>query len=103
VQCSLEEFIARWAQHIPERYQHAVRAFGLFAPRVVGENSAAIFAILEQKGKPRPKPRRWADSRKRDFGEDPLLDSTGKRMKWVRRIPSDAKPWSTALQSEGEC
>jgi hypothetical protein len=32
VQCSLEEFIDRWAQHIPERYQHAVRSFGLFAP-----------------------------------------------------------------------
>src|ERR1019366_5626606 len=35
VQCSLEEFIDRWAQHIPERYQHAVRSFGLFAPRAL--------------------------------------------------------------------
>ena len=25
VQCSLEEFIERWIQHIPEHYQHAVR------------------------------------------------------------------------------
>jgi hypothetical protein len=28
-QCSLEEFIDRLAQHIPERYQHAARNFGL--------------------------------------------------------------------------
>jgi hypothetical protein len=37
VQCSLEEFIDRWSQHIPERYQHAVRNFGLFAPRSLGK------------------------------------------------------------------
>jgi hypothetical protein len=90
VQCSLGEFIDRWAQHIPERYQHAVRAFGLFAPRALAQSSAAIFAILGQEERPRPKPRRWADSLKRDFGRDPLLDSTGKRMKWVRRLPPKA-------------
>jgi Putative transposase/Transposase zinc-binding domain len=88
VQRSLEEFIDRWAQHIPDRYQHAVRTFGLFAPRTLGQTSAAIFAILGQERRPCPKPRRWADSLKRDFGHDPLLDSTGKRMKWMGRIPS---------------
>ena len=87
VECSLEEFIDRWAQHIPERYQHAVRSFGLFGPRALSQTSAAIFTILGQQKKPRPKPRRWADSLKRDFGHDPLLDETGERMKWVRRIP----------------
>jgi hypothetical protein len=86
VQCSLEEFIDRWAQHIPERYHHAVRGFGLFAPRALRETSGAIFVILGQTRRPRPKPRSWADSIKRDFGHDPLLDHTGKRMKWSRRI-----------------
>jgi len=86
VQCSLKEFIERWTQHIPEHYQHAVRSFGLFAPRALSQTSAAVFAILGQERKPRPKPRRWADSIKRDFGDDPLLDHTGKRMKWVRRL-----------------
>jgi Putative transposase/Transposase zinc-binding domain len=89
-ECSLEEFIDRWAQHIPERYQHAVRSFGLFAPRALGQTSAAIFAILGQEQKPRPKPRPWADSIKRDFLHDPLLDHTGKRMKWVRRLKPKA-------------
>ena len=86
VQCSQEEFLDRWAQHIPERYQHAVRSFGLFAPRALRRTSAAIFAILGQQRRPRPKPRPWAESVKRDFGHNPLLDHTGKRMKWVRRL-----------------
>jgi hypothetical protein len=88
VQCSLEEFIDRWAQHISEPHHHDVRNFGLFAPRAVGQTSAAIFVILRQEHRPRPKPRPWADSIKRDFGYDPLLDHTGKRMKWTRRLAS---------------
>jgi len=48
VQCSLEQFIDRWAQHIPERYQHAVRSFGLFSPRALRQTSAGIFAILDR-------------------------------------------------------
>jgi putative transposase/transposase-like zinc-binding protein len=87
VQCLQEEFIDRWAQHVPERYQHAVRSFGLFAPRALRQTSAAIFAILGQQRRPRPRPRRWADSIRRDFGYDPLLDQTGKGMKWLRRLP----------------
>jgi Putative transposase/Transposase zinc-binding domain len=90
VDCSPEEFVDRWAQHIPERYQHAVRSFGLFSPRAFSKTSAAIFAMLGQKRRSRPKPRRWADSLKQDFGCDPLLDTTGKRMKWVRRLAPTA-------------
>ncbi len=90
MECSLEEFIDRWAQHIPERYHHAVRSFGLFAPRALGQTSVAIFAILGQRQRPRPKPRPWAESIERDFGHDPLRDHTGKRMKWVRRLAPNA-------------
>jgi len=84
--CSLEDFIDHWSQHVPERYQHAVRNFGLFAPRALGQTSAAIFAILGQRRRPRPKARTWAASIERDFNRDPLLDRTGKRMKRIRRI-----------------
>ena len=92
VQCSLEEFIDRWSQHIPGVYRHAVRNFGLFSPRVLRQTSAAIFLILGQKRKPRPKARPWAESIRKDFGRDPLLDYKGKRMKWAGRLvprPSD--------------
>lgn len=90
MECSLEEFVDRWGQHTLERYQNAVRSFGLFAPRALAKTSAAIFAILGQQRRPRPKPRRWAHSIMQDFGRDPLLDATGKRMKWVRRVGAEA-------------
>ena len=90
VECSPEEFIDRWAQHVRGRYQHAVRSFGLFAPRALSQTSAAIFGILGQKQRPRPRPRRWADSIRRDFGYDPLLDRKGHRMRWVGRLEPQA-------------
>src|SRR5690242_387124 len=77
VQCSPEEFIDRWAQHLPEHYQHAVRCFGLYAPRVLRQTSAAVFALLGQQQRSRPRPVPWADSIKRAFGKDPLLDDRG--------------------------
>jgi len=86
IQCSREEFVDRWAQHIPELYQHTIRSFGVFAPRAVGQTSTAIFTLLGQERRPLPKRRRWADSLKRDFGYDPLLDPAGKKMKWARRV-----------------
>jgi hypothetical protein len=45
VRLTPKEFLAAWTQHIPERYEHAVRSFGLFAPRAIGNSSAAVFAI----------------------------------------------------------
>jgi putative transposase len=86
VRLTPKEFLAAWAQHIPERYEHAVRSFGLFAPRVIGNNSAAVFAILGQSAKLRPKPVSWRVSIIRDFGWDPLIDRQGNRMNWTRRI-----------------
>jgi hypothetical protein len=86
VTLSLEDFVDRWAQHIPEHYQHAVRNFGLFAPRALSRTSALVFHLLGQKQRPRPKALSWAYSIKRDFGRDPLAEKTGKRMKWVRRL-----------------
>lgn len=86
VQCSPEEFIDRWAQHIPGPCQHSVRSFGLFAPRALSQTASAIFALLGQKRRPRPKPRPWALSIERDFGRNPLLDHAGQKMQWTRRL-----------------
>jgi hypothetical protein len=44
--CSLERFIDLWAQHVLRRYRHAVRYFGLFAPRAVNRMFDAIFEAL---------------------------------------------------------
>jgi hypothetical protein len=81
-----EEFLAAWAQHVPERYEHGVRTFGLFAPRSIGDSSAAVFAILGQIQRRRPRPLSWNLSINRHFGWNPLLDHQGNRMTWNRRI-----------------
>jgi hypothetical protein len=60
-------------QYLPERYEHAVRSFGLLAPRAIGNSSAAVFAILGQSPKQRPRPVRQRLSINRDFGWDPFL------------------------------
>lgn len=86
VRCSPEEFVDRWSKHIPERYCHAVRNFGLFSPRSVAQDLDAVFGLVGQTRMPRPQPRRWAESIRRDFGRDPLMDSKGERMTWSRRL-----------------
>jgi hypothetical protein len=40
--------------------------FGLFAPRALGQTAAAMFVILGQEQKPRPKPRPWVHGRGAD-------------------------------------
>ena len=85
-------FVAALADHIPDRYRHSVRYFGLLAPRVKGRTHDAVFALLGQErlGKPGRLP--WAVSMKKSFGVDPLVDRKGQRMRWARRLsptPSD--------------
>jgi hypothetical protein len=86
VRCTVEEFIDRWAQHIPNHYRHAVRHFGLFAPRRWARAAAAVFIIVGQKQRPRPKRRPWAIALQEQFGRNPLLDRKGQPMKWVRHL-----------------
>jgi hypothetical protein len=88
VKYALKEFIERWIKQLPDPYRHAMRYFGLFAPRTISQNFATIFSIIGQRRRPRPKRLPWALSIKRDFGWDPLLDHTGNRMRWVRRLPA---------------
>jgi len=86
VRLSPKEFLAAWMQHIPERYEHAVRLFGMFAPRAIGGSLAALHSILGQCQRRRPRALSWDMSIKRDFGWDPLLDGQGNRMTRTRRI-----------------
>lgn len=89
VTCTLKEFVSRWAKHIPERYSHLVRHFGLFAPRAVAQLSAAVFTLLGQQKRPRPGRVSWTWSIWTDFGWNPLLDRNGQRMTWTgRRAPA---------------
>lgn len=82
---TMQEFIDLWAQHVLKRYRHAVQYFGLFAPRA-HRTLELIFRAIGCQRQPRPAPPRWADSRWRISGRNPLLDETNHRMFWVRQL-----------------
>ena len=81
------DFLATLADHIPDRYRHNIRYFGLLSPRIKGRAHDAVFALLGQERLGKPWRFRWAASIKKCFGVDPLLDWDGTRMRWSGRIP----------------
>jgi len=86
VRCTVEEFIDRWAQHLPERYRHTVRYFGLFAPRRWAQVAAAAFTLLGKQQRPCPKRLPWAVAIQELGDANPLVDDKGQSMKFVRHI-----------------
>jgi hypothetical protein len=87
--CTPAEFVALLSPHVLDRYEHSMRYFGLLAPREKRLTSAAVFVLLGQHPRPKPPRQRWADSLKRHFGVDPLIDEFGNPMHWVgRRQPA---------------
>jgi hypothetical protein len=83
ISCTPEEFVATLAEHVPDRYRHAIRYFGLLAPR---SKARTVFALLGQQKRSRPRRLSWAFSRRRDFGVDPLIDRRDQPMRWVGRL-----------------
>jgi hypothetical protein len=92
------DLVALLAEHVPDRYRHAVRYFGLLAPRSKAQTATAIFLLLCQQERPRPRRLGWAYSIRRNFGYDPLIDSHGQPMHWVGRLsPCTRPPGVTAI------
>jgi hypothetical protein len=87
VTLTIEEFIDRWAQHIPKHYRHSMRYFGLFGPRRWNRVVETAFLLVQEKRRRPPKRLRWAISVQRLSGRDPLLDSRRVRMTFVRHLP----------------
>ena len=56
------------------------------APRRKGQTSAALFALLRQEKRPRPPRLSWANSLRKHFGVDPLVDSGGHTMHWIGQL-----------------
>ena len=42
------DFVATLADHVPDRYRHAIRYFGLLAPRTKARTHDIVFALLGQ-------------------------------------------------------
>lgn len=82
-----EGFLSALADHVPDRYRHGVRYFGLLAPRTKSQKHDSLFAFLGQTRRSKPARLRWASSRLKSFGVDPLIGRDGHRMAWTRRLP----------------
>jgi hypothetical protein len=65
---SNEEFVDVLKDHVPERFQHGMRYFGLLSPRSKHLTFPALFALLGQKKRTRPRRLSWADSLYRHSG-----------------------------------
>ena len=85
-QYSTKTFVSLLAEHVRDRYQHAMRYFGLLAPGSKHQTTAALFALLGQERRSRPRRLSWRNSLRKAFGKDPLLDSCGQPMHWARRV-----------------
>jgi hypothetical protein len=83
---SVANFLALLAEHVLDRYRHAIRYFGLLAPRTKHRTSPALFLLLKQVQRPRPQRLSWRGSLRKYFGIDPLIDRHGQPMHWVRRM-----------------
>jgi hypothetical protein len=94
-----EMFVDALGEHVPDRYRHAMRYFGLLAPRSKRRTSSALLAVLKQEKRPRPARLSWADSLTSDFGVNPLIDSRGQPMLWVgQRKPARSGEQHTAAR-----
>jgi hypothetical protein len=87
-----ESFVRALAAHVPDRYKHTIRYFGLLSPRSKARVGSAVFALLGQRQFAKPARLSWAFSIRRDYGVDPLLDSRGTRMRWIARRKPEASP-----------
>jgi Putative transposase/Transposase zinc-binding domain len=83
------DFIRALSDHVPDHYRHAIRHFGLLAPRAKRCTFGAVFAQLGQLRRPKPRHLSWAKSIERSFAINPLLDSRGEPMRYkARRVPA---------------
>ena len=82
---SIQDFVEALAEHVPDRYRHVIRYFGLLAPGARNKTFAAVFALVGQHKRPRPKRLSWPASLRKYFEVDPLIDSHGQPMHWLRR------------------
>jgi hypothetical protein len=85
IKVSAEEFLELLIQHVPEKNAHGIRYFGLASPAGKHLFSSAIFVLLGEEQKPRPKRLSYEAMSLKYSGANPLLDSCGQHMRWIGR------------------
>jgi hypothetical protein len=76
-QYPVRQYIDLLADQVPDRYRHAVRYFGLLAPRSKGRGYKVFLALLNQKRRPRSRRTSWPRLMWMTFRRDPLLSANG--------------------------
>jgi len=93
VRFSNEKFLVILKEQVPNRGAHAMRYFGLLAPRTKASTWAAVFTILGQRKRPHPPRLSWRWLHWKTFGTDPLVDTFGqvmRRVGWLAPSPPGA-------------
>jgi hypothetical protein len=78
-----EDFIRILADHVPDKYRHSIRYYGLLAPRAKGRAFTLLFELLGQKRRTRPARMPWAEMMMKYFKKNVLIDSRGQAMELV--------------------
>ena len=81
-----EAFIQILADHVPDKYLHSVRYYGLLAPRSGSRVFAIMFKLLGQNRRPCPSRLSWAEMIMKYFKRNPLIDSRRQPMRYVGSI-----------------
>jgi Putative transposase len=77
IKVSIEEFLELLIQHVPDKYAHGIRYFGLASPLGKHLFSSAAFTLLGQEQRPRPKRLSFEAMSVKYFDSNPLLDRHG--------------------------
>jgi hypothetical protein len=80
---SRKDFLQMLADHVPEKYRHSIRYYGLLAPRTRNRALTILYRLLGQKRRVRPRPLSWAELIEKSFGWNPLFDCHGQQMQFV--------------------
>lgn len=75
-----EKFIQMLADHVPDKYVHSVRYYGLLAPRSRSRVFAIMFKLLGQQRRAHPRRLSWEEMIKKYFGRNPAIDTGGQPM-----------------------
>ena len=97
------DFLATLADHVPDRYRHTIRYFGLLAPCTKARTHDTVFALLGQARQGKPRRLSWAASLRKSFGVDPLLDRRGEKAALGWTIEAGSTPLNDAKTAACAC
>ena len=86
MEVSAKVFLSRLSDQVRERYVNGVHYFGLCAPAAKRRGYRTFMGLLGQEIPKRVNRMTWRGCMIREFGRDPLLDSHGEVMSWVKNI-----------------